>query len=113
MDESDAEIVRAALGEARGYIRSSVRGLRQDDLGQSLVDLLVLVDRAVGLMLKPSSLHDRGAYARCSSCGRYTSDARALSCHLSVMCDCGEETTWSGSFERPGPDARWSVSHGR
>lgn len=51
--------------------------------------------------------HDEGAYAQCGDCGRYTLNPRALrvSTH---RCECGSTTGWSGSFKKPGPDAKWS-----
>jgi len=54
--------------------------------------------------------HDRGAYARCSYCGRYTADPRALSSAAPWRhrCDCGRDGGWSGSFVPPGPYAVWS-----
>lgn len=51
--------------------------------------------------------HDEGAIARCSYCGRYSLDPKTLS-DRQPMCDCGEKHGWSGSFERPGVDAKWS-----
>jgi DNA-binding CsgD family transcriptional regulator len=55
--------------------------------------------------------HDAGAYARCSFCLRYTRNTKALS-HRSFLCDCGSAEGWSGSFEPPGPTARWLSSDG-
>jgi hypothetical protein len=51
--------------------------------------------------------HDEGAYAQCGDCGRYTVDPFALSARPRP-CDCGSTTGWSGSFKKPGPDAKWS-----
>lgn len=51
--------------------------------------------------------HEEGAIARCSYCGRYSLDPKTLS-DRQPMCDCGEKHGWSGSFERPGVDAKWS-----
>lgn len=57
-----------------------------------------------------SLTHDEGAIARCSYCGRYSLDRATLSRDNSrqPLCDCGKQHGWSGSFVRPGPDARWS-----
>ena len=109
--EREAEIVREALGQSRGYLRGTLRHISQEHLGASLCELLHLVDRAIGIAAPSSTIHDRGAFARCSFCGRYTSDARALSMHLHVTCDCGSDSGWSGSFVYPDDEARWSVSH--
>lgn len=51
--------------------------------------------------------HDEGAYARCGDCGRYTLDPKALRV-ATHRCECGSRTGWSGSFTKPGPDAKWS-----
>lgn len=51
--------------------------------------------------------HDEGAIARCSYCSRYSLDPRTLSDRQPV-CECGERHGWSGSFKKPGPDAKWS-----
>jgi hypothetical protein len=51
--------------------------------------------------------HDEGAIACCSYCGRYSLDPKTLSDRQPV-CDCGKQRGWSGSFRRPGPDAKWS-----
>lgn len=50
--------------------------------------------------------HDEGAIARCSYCLRYTLDLDALSDRQPV-CECGKKYGWSGSFQKPGPDAQW------
>ena len=51
--------------------------------------------------------HDEGAIARCSYCGRYTLDRKALSDRQPV-CECGKQNGWSGGFVKPGPDAKWN-----
>ncbi|WP_244124943.1 hypothetical protein [Burkholderia gladioli] len=51
--------------------------------------------------------HDEGAIARCSYCGRYSIDPKTLG-DRQPKCECGEKYGWSGSFERPGPNAKWS-----
>lgn len=51
--------------------------------------------------------HDEGAIARCSYCGRYSLDPKTLS-DRQPKCECGEKHGWSGSFKKPGPDAKWS-----
>jgi hypothetical protein len=55
--------------------------------------------------------HDAGAYAQCSFCLRYTRNPKALS-HACLLCDCGSAEGWSGSFKKPGPDARWLTADG-
>lgn len=52
--------------------------------------------------------HDEGAYAQCGDCGRYTLDPTALCDSGMPTCACGSTTGWSGSFKKPGPDAKWS-----
>jgi DNA polymerase III epsilon subunit-like protein len=51
--------------------------------------------------------HDEGAIAHCFYCGRYSLDPATLSDRQPV-CECGKQHGWSGSFKRPGPDAKWS-----
>ncbi|WP_186019693.1 hypothetical protein [Burkholderia gladioli] len=51
--------------------------------------------------------HGEGAIARCSYCGRYSIDRQTLG-DRAPKCECGEKHGWSGSFEKPGPDAKWS-----
>jgi hypothetical protein len=56
----------------------------------------------------PATLtHDEGAYAQCGECGRYTLNANTLT-DRPPACDCGSVHGWSGSFKKPGPEARWS-----
>ncbi|WP_208455489.1 hypothetical protein [Burkholderia gladioli] len=51
--------------------------------------------------------HGEGAIARCSYCGRYSLDPKTLG-DRQPKCECGEKDGWSGSFEKPRPDANWS-----
>ncbi|MBD8531515.1 MULTISPECIES: hypothetical protein [unclassified Massilia] len=51
--------------------------------------------------------HDEGAIACCAYCGRYSLDPATLSSRQ-PLCECGKQHGWSGSFKKPGPDARWS-----
>lgn len=53
--------------------------------------------------------HDEGAIAQCAYCKRYTLDRNALHDWDSrrTVCTCGSIDGWSGSFEKPGPDAQW------
>lgn len=51
--------------------------------------------------------HDEGAIACCFYCGRYSLDPATLGDRQPV-CECGKKHGWSGSFVKPGPDARWS-----
>jgi hypothetical protein len=56
----------------------------------------------------PATLqHDEGAFAQCGDCRRYTLDPYALT-DRPPQCECGSKHGWSGSFKRPGADARWS-----
>jgi hypothetical protein len=51
--------------------------------------------------------HDEGAISQCFYCGRYSLDPKTLSDRQPV-CECGKQHGWSGSFKRPGADAKWS-----
>lgn len=51
--------------------------------------------------------HDEGAIARCFYCSRYSLDPATLS-DRAPLCDCGRPHGWSGSFKKPGADAKWS-----
>lgn len=57
--------------------------------------------------IRATMLHDEGAYARCSDCGRYTLNPKALT-DRPQPCECGSTTAWSGSFKVPGNDAKWA-----
>jgi hypothetical protein len=61
----------------------------------------------MSLLIPANPYHDAGAYARCSKCRRYTTSVFAISELFEHPCDCGETNYWTGSFERPGPDAQW------
>jgi hypothetical protein len=53
--------------------------------------------------------HGEGAIARCSYCGRYSLDPATLGPDSrQPVCECGKQHGWSGSFVKPGPDAKWS-----
>ena len=66
----------------------------------------------IGMTIPATLRHDAGAYARCSWCGRYSADRRALDLDA-WPCHCGRDHGWCGSFEPPGQDARWSPPDGR
>jgi len=51
--------------------------------------------------------HDEGAYARCS-CGWYSLNPATLSSKPPPCWNCNDTLGWSGSFVKPGPDAKWS-----
>ncbi|WP_244118873.1 hypothetical protein [Burkholderia gladioli] len=57
--------------------------------------------------ISATMFHGEGAIARCSYCGRYSIDPKTLG-DRQPKCECGEKHGWSGSFEKPGPDAKWS-----
>lgn len=61
-----------------------------------------------GEHIKATAQHDAGAYARCSHCGRYTDDPRALLADP-PPCQCGWQYGWSGSFQRPTEASEWST----
>ena len=58
--------------------------------------------------------HDAGAIARCSYCGRYSDNPKALqydpraTSAKDLRCDCGKTHGWSGSFKRPTAGSIWS-----
>jgi hypothetical protein len=53
--------------------------------------------------------HDEGAIARCFYCGRYSLDPATIGADSrQPVCECGKQHGWSGSFKKPGPDAKWS-----
>jgi hypothetical protein len=72
---------------------------------------------AVGAPVPPAPLngiaanwyHGEGAIARCSYCARYSLDPKTLGeDRYQPVCECGQKHGWSGSFKKPGPDAKWS-----
>lgn len=107
----------SALDGAYGFIRAALRdrGVTPDNCPESIRELLTEMQRAMGALCPPSSLHDRGAIARCSGCRRYTASAFALSVCSSALavCDCGRADYWSGSFAPPGEDSTWSTGLAR
>lgn len=58
--------------------------------------------------------HDAGAIARCSYCGRYSDNPKALQYDprrqsaLDLKCDCGKTHGWCGSFKKPTTESVWS-----
>jgi hypothetical protein len=106
------DLVRDALLAARGFIG----GYTKTRMGAGLpvrseqLEILTNLDRAIGSLTPAELGHDAGACARCSFCRRYTADIRALSQRPGLLCDCGQAHGWSGSFERPGVGAEWSLS---
>ena len=80
------------------------------ELNDGQLQILQDIERAYGALLQASTRHDAGAFARCSYCGRYSAVARTL-VRDTFPCDCGKDSGWSGSFESPSDDARWSVGH--
>jgi hypothetical protein len=106
---SDEQRKRALDGliEARGFIGAQLRG--RGPLPESLRDLVHNIDRGIGALLLRTAVHDAGAYAHCSYCGRYSASPKSLSHHLVETCDCGQAHGWSGAFHPPGPDAQWSL----
>ena len=59
-----------------------------------------------GEEIKGNRIHDAGAYARCSYCGRYSDKPGSLRGY--VKCDCGKEGGWCGSFKKPDEKSEWS-----
>ena len=60
-----------------------------------------------GRSIKATMHHDAGAYARCSHCGRYSDNHKALA-KDDWPCDCGLPGNWSGSFRPPTAESKWS-----
>lgn len=68
-----------------------------------------------GADIQATGAHDAGAIARCSYCGRYSDDPKALqydsysfSKH-DLKCECGKTHGWCGSFKTPTADSIWSA----
>lgn len=66
------------------------------------------VEMLRGLEIPKTLMHDAGAIARCSYCGRYTDDKSALADVEPPKCDCGRRAGWCGSFEPPTEASQWS-----
>jgi hypothetical protein len=69
-----------------------------------------------GSHIEATGHHDVGAYAKCSYCGRYSDNPRALQydprgpeLETDVRCDCGKTRGWCGSFSPPTADSLWSA----
>jgi hypothetical protein len=69
------------------------------------------VDALPGAHIPATLAHDAGAYARCSYCQRYSIDPRTLTAWPPV-CDCGNQSGWSGSFFAPTAESQWSLTAG-
>jgi hypothetical protein len=95
-----------ALVVVSGFLRGQFG--HQRDVPADVVEIVVDVQRGIGSLLERTPVHDAGAFARCSFCGRYTADPAAL-LNDRAVCDCGHADGWSGSFEQPGDTARWST----
>lgn len=110
MTSSDRESIRDALLMVLGYIgREFARFPTQDLRG-----MLERISAAIGKLTPATLVHDEGAYARCSVCGRFSAQPCVLSTIVEPpMCDCGAVGSWSNSFVRPGPTAQWSVGSER
>ena len=67
-----------------------------------------------GCAIQKTGHHDAGAIARCSYCGRYSDDPKALQYDPrsespnDLRCDCGKTHGWCGSFKRPTETSLWS-----
>lgn len=60
-----------------------------------------------GSDIKETWTHGKGAYARCSYCGRYSDDPRSLQHRMN--CECGNGNKgWCGSFVAPDENSKWS-----
>jgi hypothetical protein len=91
------------------------RNLRGENF-DGMIDALPATTQPVQQDTKPlngipaTMFHDEGAIAQCNHCGRYSLDRKTLSERDSdqPVCECGKQHWWSGSFKKPGPDAKWS-----
>lgn len=104
-------VIDALLG-VRGFMAGYLRG--RGPLPRQVTDIVLALDRATGLLLEGSTIHDPGAYARCSFCKRYTASACSLShdkeiCARYATCACGRSDGWSGSFTPPDENSEWSL----
>lgn len=63
-----------------------------------------------GRSICATSMHDAGAFGRCSYCGRYSDSWDCLARGM-FPCDCGKLGGWSGSFVSPNKDAVWSEAN--
>lgn len=61
-----------------------------------------------GQEIKKNLIHDAGAIAKCSYCGRYTDDRRVFTDGKQPQCDCGKSAGWCGSFKPPTEESKWS-----
>lgn len=94
-----AELVSAASTDAGVPAADPVQSFQREHLGEPYTCALNGI---------PATWqHDEGAYAQCGDCGRYTLNPRGLR-EATHRCECGSTTGWSGSFTKPGPDAKWS-----
>lgn len=94
-------------------VTAVLRGmLGKSEVVADLRDIILEANRAIGAEIRGNHMHDAGACARCSYCGRYAADARALSPHHRLECDCGRIGGWSGSFVAPSSDSLWSLGLG-
>lgn len=101
-----------ALFGARGLIEGLLAGGPRVPLSPEIIETLTNFDRVIGAALPKSPLHDPGAHAQCSFCGRYTVEPRSLVGFSVVACDCGEFDGWSGSFKPPEDGDQWSLCIG-
>ena len=68
-------------------------------------------DAVRGAHIEASGIHDAGAYARCSYCGRYSDNVASLNkWTFLLVCDCGRAHGWCGSFKKPNKYSEWSES---
>lgn len=83
--------------------------MRQWVIGRDGVQRWADTDELVvrGSNIKATWHHDAGAYARCSYCGRYSDNQKALT-KDEWPCACGKLHGWSGSFVQPTAASQWS-----
>ncbi len=111
MNATTRERVQRGLATARVFARALYVGVDSvDQLTPEQLAFLEDIERAFGATIGASMSHDHGAIARCSFCKRYTSSSFSLS-QRGQTCDCGRRDGWSGSFEAPDGDSRWSIGH--
>lgn len=84
-------------------------------LRDCLTDFFEVPSAIRGANIPRTGNHDAGAIARCSYCGRYSDNPKALQYDprsespKDLRCDCGKTHGWCGSFKRPTAESVWSA----
>jgi hypothetical protein len=59
-----------------------------------------------GSAIEATYHHDKGAFGRCSYCGRYSDHVLCLG--LDFECECGKKGGFCGSFPEPTLNSKWN-----